>query len=578
MANLKNTVISDTGFFKLPVGDTAARPASPAATQLRFNTDTGQLEQFRPGLGAWIAPSNTGVIATGGDAVYDVDAEGTTYRVHVFTSTGTSPFSVLQGGEVEYLIVAGGGPGGNTNGTNSGQGGGGGAGGLITGHISVSPQNYTITVGAGGEGVPDSSNKGSNGQNTTALGLTALGGGPGGGHRNPNGNDGGSGGGAGTSGGDSPNNGGNALQPGSSSGGSGNNGGQTLNSGGNGGGGGGGGAGGLGETGNGDASSANGGIGLSSNITGIFNFYAGGGASGAYNGPQRFGGLGGGGNGEFTQQAQSGTPNTGGGGGGGASRSGPAGSLDSGAGGSGIVIIRYPLRQNNPEVAAGKTVGDGLVLDLDFAKPTVYSGSGSVVTDSRLNGISGTLVNSPVFTDPRTHRSSFRFNGSDQTITGTGLPFSGNQQSFSFSIWARAFSRSGTYDGIFTLGGNSSSNDYEGGLVLTFRNNSTLRIRYWQDGGTNRTWTNTDFINGNWFNFTVVVENKNIKVYENNVVRVDAGFSNNWSLAGNYRIAQYPFSTNYLNGDVATVSVYNRALSGIEVSQYYNATRWRFGV
>jgi len=107
MAILKNTTISDTGFLQLPAGTTAQRPGA-AAGQMRYNTTTGQAEFYNAGVAAWVGTPATGVVATGG-TVYDVDVEGTTYRVHVFTTTGNSSFTVSQNGPVEYLIVGGGG-------------------------------------------------------------------------------------------------------------------------------------------------------------------------------------------------------------------------------------------------------------------------------------------------------------------------------------------------------------------------------------------------------------------------------------------------------------------------------------
>jgi hypothetical protein len=44
-------------------------------------------------------------LATGGDEVFDIDVSGTTYRVHKFTTVGTSTLTVLKGGQVEYLLV-----------------------------------------------------------------------------------------------------------------------------------------------------------------------------------------------------------------------------------------------------------------------------------------------------------------------------------------------------------------------------------------------------------------------------------------------------------------------------------------
>jgi hypothetical protein len=89
-----------------------------------------------------------GIIATGGDVIYD---QGD-YRVHVFENTGT--FTVTQlgndptwGNKVWYLTVAGGGGGG------SDMGGGGGAGGVVENQIhTVTTTSYGVTVGAGGAG------------------------------------------------------------------------------------------------------------------------------------------------------------------------------------------------------------------------------------------------------------------------------------------------------------------------------------------------------------------------------------------------------------------------------------------
>ena len=79
------------------------------------------------------------------------------YKIHTFTSSGT--FSVSQAGTdpVDFLVVAGGGAGGPD------AGGGGGGGGYRTSHngnsggdssleskVSLSAQNYTVTVGGGG--------------------------------------------------------------------------------------------------------------------------------------------------------------------------------------------------------------------------------------------------------------------------------------------------------------------------------------------------------------------------------------------------------------------------------------------
>ena len=331
-ANLTNldispTGVSDsnntsTGYFSIPQGTTAQRPGSPANGGMRFNTDLGVIEYYNSASDQWFNTGETGILATGG-TITDVTDGGTNYRVHTFSSSGS--FVVSRGGDVQYLILAGGGGG------TAQRGGGGGAGGLLTGSTTVTSQSYTITVGAGGFGsaAPGYPSEGDqDGEDSTALGLTAIGGG--GGAR-----DGGSGGGS------------NAVWPstvGSGTPGQGNNGGGN-NSNGNGAGGGGGGAGATGGFGSGNTAGGNGGSGSSSNISGSGVTYAGGGGGGTENGSGGSGGSGGGGAGSVGGAAPTDATDGLGGGGGGAGRASgnvPAGQ-PGGDGGNGIIIIRYAI-------------------------------------------------------------------------------------------------------------------------------------------------------------------------------------------------------------------------------------------
>jgi len=338
MAQLKNTTINDTGFLQLPAGTTAQRPASPSAGMVRFNTETRSTEWYDGVHGAWFP---TGVVppsATGG-AVTNITQGGVGYRVHTFTTVGNSTFTVTRGGQVEFLIVDGGG-GGGSRGTIQ-AGGGGGAGGILQGIIFLTSGTHSVIIGSGGQSGQTSPWDGANGQNSSALGFTAIGGGGGGGQQDRSGLPGGSGGGRSSGGG--------AGEPGIGTAGQGNNGGSGNNptgtprnlspfnaSAG-------GGAGSPGGSSTFVNVPPNGGTGLPSFISGTLNFYGGGGGAGQRNigTGTGFGGLGGGGNGGIRggTVAQAGAPNTGGGGGGG---SGTDGASNNGAaGGSGIVVVRY---------------------------------------------------------------------------------------------------------------------------------------------------------------------------------------------------------------------------------------------
>ena len=147
------------------------------------------------------------IAATGPDgAAGIVAADDGNYKYHVFTATksgATDGFNVSSVGNaagsntVEYLVIAGGAPGG------VGHGGGGGAGGYRTATgLSVSAQNYAVTVGATGSVGVYTGTDPSDGNVSTFSSISSTGGGHGGSQNGTNssygtGSPGGSGGGGG---------------------------------------------------------------------------------------------------------------------------------------------------------------------------------------------------------------------------------------------------------------------------------------------------------------------------------------------------------------------------------------------
>lgn len=163
-------------------------PASPAAGQMYYNSTEGIIKHYDGST--WQKMTNK--IEVNGGTVTISDG----YVYHTFTSSSTF---TIDGGtlNIDYAIVAGGGAGGGSD-PGLGGGGGGGAGGMIVGSLSGATGGYPIVIGAGGAAIYRS--RGNSGGNTTAFGLTAIGGGGGGDGENSSnstGYSGGSGGGGG---------------------------------------------------------------------------------------------------------------------------------------------------------------------------------------------------------------------------------------------------------------------------------------------------------------------------------------------------------------------------------------------
>ena len=144
-------------------------------------------------ISAWMNGGLAGgsVFNAYGGLITQYEDSGTTYRVHAFRSAGK--FTITDGSaDVDLLIVAGGGGGGRAAG---------GAGGVrsftsanqITVEAASSP--YTITVGTGGlNGYWSSVPQAADGTSTSALGMSATGGGKGGMYTGSSYNQGGNGG------------------------------------------------------------------------------------------------------------------------------------------------------------------------------------------------------------------------------------------------------------------------------------------------------------------------------------------------------------------------------------------------
>lgn len=291
---------------------------------------------IRSGTGASPVIADS-ISATGGTTATPGDG----YKYHFFTSTGPNPFNVTDAGpgSFEYLLIAGGG-----GGADRGNGAGGGGAGGVLGHgmslpasahqggsVTLSVQDYTLVVGTGGGSGPETT--GSNGEDSTGFGKTAVGGG-GGGQANAtpaDGKDGGSGGGADNT----TNVGAGQDYPGPTQQGF-----PGGDHGGDPGGGGGGGASGAGQAGNDGSNPGGGGIGIgfdwcpaSYGTTGPDagkRYFAGGGQGGESS--PGSGGYGGGGD----VPGNPGQTNTGGGG-----ASGNDSVVNGGSGGPGIIIVRY---------------------------------------------------------------------------------------------------------------------------------------------------------------------------------------------------------------------------------------------
>lgn len=217
----------------------------------------------------------------------------------------------------------------------------------------------------------------------------------------------------------------------------------------------------------------------------------------------------------------------------------------------------------------------GTVLNLDAGDTRSYPGSGNTWSDLSGSNNNGTLVNGAVFNS--SNGGNIVFDGVDNTVTVTASDTLGKSTSWTTSAWVR-YSDVGytSWMMICDSGGGNDSGRYlmwlndsapATGKLLGFYDVAwqygTVRIspNVWTHVCLSKSVNSVSFYTNGVFDVTRTVSFTGTISSTN----VDIGYSS--------RNPTYPF-----NGNIAQVSIFDRALSATEIGQIYNAYRSRFGL
>jgi len=204
-----------------------------------------------------------------------------------------------------------------------------------------------------------------------------------------------------------------------------------------------------------------------------------------------------------------------------------------------------------------KVVTDGLILALDAADISSYPGSGTTWTDLSGNGNNGTLVNGVGYNE--SNGGSLTFDGVDDRVDSINASSLTNM---TIEIWIYDTRSSGQRD-ILSYNGNSGSYTYNGTTFRTDGNGLGAR----SFGGVGNPPLNQ------WYRFCYI---KNSDLYINETKYTGSGSDREYGTLsfGNTRSD----INNRLNGNIASIKVYNRALTPQEIQQNFNMLRGRFSI
>jgi hypothetical protein len=225
----------------------------------------------------------------------------------------------------------------------------------------------------------------------------------------------------------------------------------------------------------------------------------------------------------------------------------------------------------------GGIVLSDLVLYFDPSNSSSYPGSGTTITDLSGNGLNGTMSNI-TYTSP-----SFSFNGTNSTISVADNsllePASGD---WTMEAWVNHSVITGA--GRVILGKTDGGNSADWGYGL--RTNSVGTTSSEVGNGTTSIQSNTSTLTTNtWYQVVGVWTNVASNSFELFVNGVSQGSkSHSFTSIKNSTSPLYIGSFNggqfsqWLNGQVGIVRLYNKSLTSSEVLSNYNADKSKYGL
>jgi hypothetical protein len=225
--------------------------------------------------------------------------------------------------------------------------------------------------------------------------------------------------------------------------------------------------------------------------------------------------------------------------------------------------------------AGPEIVEDGLVLALDAGNTKSYPGSGTTWTDLSGNGNNGTLTNGPTYSS--SNGGSIVFDGSNDYVSTN---YTATFQDFTLCGFVKADNPNGkTWEDIIDSYDLDSSDWCR---ITLYQGKPSLEI----DANSSRSSVTSSTIAtaDQWYHIVGVRSGTTGYLYINGILNKQNSVTGNVISAdtdsqffiGN--ISRPTSLSEGWNGNIAQVSIYNRALTASEIQQNFNATRSRFGI
>jgi hypothetical protein len=215
---------------------------------------------------------------------------------------------------------------------------------------------------------------------------------------------------------------------------------------------------------------------------------------------------------------------------------------------------------------------EDLLFMMDAGSARSYSGSGTTVTNI-IDGSTGTLTNGVVFNSA--NGGHWQFDGTNDhiSIPNASSPQFVADQNFTISYVINLDRVTGTYMAPVMIGSFGSSYGHLIGssnylLIYTDNDNSPeFSVSNALDNDINK-----------WVSITQTYDGNRIYVYRNGVYVNQSGTGVSFTIntSNSLNLASMGGGSYFLDGDIASVKMYNKALTATDILQNYNAQKNRF--
>jgi hypothetical protein len=215
-------------------------------------------------------------------------------------------------------------------------------------------------------------------------------------------------------------------------------------------------------------------------------------------------------------------------------------------------------------------ITNGLILSLDAANSKSYQSGSTTWYDKSGYNNNGTLTNGPTYNSA--NGGSIVFDNIDDYATASSSAFTFGTGDFTLDVWVKPLSFTGYGHMLslpdqttFTLKFDTVNDSPGGGIIYYYPYTNYGNTPLW------KATVNT------WYNITLV------RFYNVGYTYLNGSFTGNSGAFNNNITTQNLFihkgnGGEYASSQIATIKMYNRALSATEVLQNYNATKGRFNL